>query len=281
MILTNRPIFKMKKLLTLIASFASVLCLAQEKSGAYGTGEVPFVPGERFTMGLMYKWGAVNTEVALASVSLDKDTCEGIPAYHTAFKVKSAPFFDIFFKMREDFHSWFSYEDLRALRFTRDTFEGGYVATNVYQYDWEEGAIHADIKMGDAPRQIIDIPLKGNVQDLPTLIYTLRTMDMDQMTVGTATPLRFAIDDAVFDVKITYRGRQNLKVRKMGRVMSHHFSCQVVSGAMFEGDTELQVWFSADENRLPVAVMARRRVGAVWAWLKTYDGLKYPFSARQ
>ena len=270
----------MKKLLTLIATFASLLCLAQEKSGSYGTGEVPFQPGEQFNMGLMFKWGAVNTEVALASVTLDQENYEGIPSYHTSFKVKSAPFFDIFFKMREDFHSWFGVEDLRPLKFTRDTYEGGYTATNLYLYDWPAGVIHADINFNGQGRQVMEIPLKGNVQDLPTLIYTLRTMDMEGMQVGKAIPLRFAIDDAVFDVKITYKGQQNLKVRKMGRMLTHHFSCQVVSGAMFEGDTELQVWFSADENRLPVAVMAPLRVGAVWAWLKSYEGLKYPFTAR-
>ena len=241
----------------------------------------PFRSGEDLHFSVMYKWGAVNTEVAGAHIQLDSMRFQGTTVYHTDFTVKSAPFFDLFFKMREHFQSWFTPEDLRPLRFSRDTYEGGYTATNLYRYDWPAGVIHADLNFNGNGLQQMDIPLEGCAYDLPALIYSLRTLDMEGMKAGERKPLRFAIDDAVFDIRITCRGVETLKVRRVGKVQVHHFSCSVVSGEMFEGDQELQVWFSADKNKIPVAVMAPLRVGAVWCWIKRYDQLKNPFTALQ
>jgi hypothetical protein len=98
--------------------------------------------------------------------------------------------------------------------------------------------------------------------------------------VGKSYPLSFAIDDAVFNVKLNFKGVETVKVRRLGKIRARHFSCSVVQGAMFEGDQELHFWLSDDENSLPVAVMVPLRIGAVWVYLKSYDHLKNPFSAR-
>ncbi len=271
----------MKRILLILSLLTLSLSVSAQGRGCFGKSRpLPFKAGEKLRFSLMYKWGAVNTEVAWADIKLDSLSYEGKSAYHTQLKVQSAPFFDVFFKMREDFQSWFSTDDLLPLKFTRDTYEGGYVATNLFYYDWPARVIHADINFESRGRQVLDIPLKDCASDLPALIYSLRTLDMASMVRGHATKLSFAIDDSVFDVKLTFKGKEKLRVRKMGKMNTYHFSCSVVSGAMFEGDQEIQIWFSADDNRIPVAIMAPLRVGAVWAWIKSYSGLPYPFSAR-
>ena len=232
--------------------------------------EVPFHDGERLTLDLVYKWG-VNTEVAQAQVRLDSVRYQGKSVYRTSFTVKSAPFFDIFFKMRENFQSWFTPDELKPLKFTRDTFEGNYTATNLYLYDWEQKVIHATLSFAGGAPQTLDIPLHDCVYDLPTMIFYLRAADFSQMQPGTTYPLSFAIDDAVFNIRLTYRGEEMLKVRRKDKMKVRHFSCSVVSGAMFEGNQELQFWLSADEDAIPVAVMAPLRVGSVWCWYKTYE----------
>lgn len=249
-------------------------CLPQKAQNA-------FRGDEKLTLSLQYKWGAVNTDVATAVVQLDSVRFKGTPAYHCAFTVKSAPFFDLFFKMREDFQSWFTIDGLRPLKFSRNTSEGDYTATNLYLYDWQQKVIHADIRCGNNPAQSMDIPLHDCVYDLPTLIFYLRNADFSKMKVGQSYPLSFAIDDAVFDIRLTYKGEELMKARRLGKVKVRHFSCSVVSGAMFEGNQELQFWLSADEDALPVAVMAPLRVGAVWARLKAFENVKHGFTALQ
>ena len=247
-------------------------CLPLGKNRAFNSGE-------KISFSLMYKWGAVNTEVGIADLSIDSTSFNGKPAYHSALHVKSMPFFDVFFKMREHFQGWMAIEDIRPLKFIRDTHEGNYDATNLYYYDWNKMIINADVKFGRRAAQTLQIPLKECVYDIGSILYYARCMDTSKLKVGGKYPLSFAIDDSVFDVMLTYRGKEEVKARKLGKVRCMRFSCTVVSGAMFTGEEEFVLWISDDGNRLPVGFMAPLRVGAVRGWLKDYDNLKYPFSS--
>ena len=256
--------------LLILSLLVSVTVNGQQKGCIPSLQETPFHHGEEIDLGLYYKWGAVNTEVAQATIALDSLLFNGQDAWHVNFRVQSAPFFDVFFKMREDFHSWMTVDGLRPMRFTRNTLEGKYTATNEYVYDWPAQVIHADVNFYNRGVEHYEIPLHDCVYDLPALIFYLRTMDLSRMNPGDRYHLSFAIDEAVFDIVLTYHGPEALKMRKGGYRSALLFSCSVVSGAMFEGDKELKFWISDDGDYVPLAIMAPLRVGAMWAWLKEY-----------
>ena len=247
-----------------------LVCLASGILASAGNKPYPFRGGESASYYLLFKWGLVNTEVGNARFQLDSVQFEGQDAYHISFKGQSAPFFDIFYKIREDFHSWVRTEDLRPISYTRDTYEGGYTATNLFTYDWSAKEIKADVKYGDKERQFLSIPLKEKVYDLPALIYQVRTLDFANMKPGQKTTFRFAIDDDIYSVNITFKGKGQLKARRLGNMETYRVACSLVSGAVFEGNEDLLVWFTADGHCVPVAVKAPLRVGTVWAWLSEY-----------
>ena len=145
--------------LLILSLLISVTVNGQGKGCIPTREEYPFRDGEQITLSLMYKWGAVNTEVGLAYIDLDTLRFNGEPSFHVNFRVKSAPFFDLFFKMRENFHSWLTIADLKPLKFTRDTYEGGYTATNLYNYDWPNNVIHADVNFNGRGDEHYEIPL--------------------------------------------------------------------------------------------------------------------------
>ena len=270
----------MKRGVLILAFFMAALqplagqCLPKGKEEA-------FKPGEKITFALTYKWGAVQTEVASAILAVDSVAYNGAPAYHSVLQVKSVPFFDVFFKMRENFQGWMEPESLRPLKFIRDTHEGNYTATNNYIYDWNGMTIHADVDFDGRGPQTMEIPLKQCVFDIGSILYYARGMDTRKLYIGGKYPLSFAIDDSVFDVLLTYKGKETLKVKKYGgkKIRCMKFTCSVVSGAMFTGDEEFRLWISDDGNRLPVAFMAPLRVGAVWGWLKGTEELKNGFDS--
>ena len=241
--------------------------------------EHPFMEGEEVRYSVMYKWGALNTEVGMAVIGVDSLRFREEQAYHIAGIVKSAPFFDRFYKIREDLQSWVRAEDLRPLRFTRNTYEGGYTATNDFNYNWDKGVIEADINFGNKGEQHLEIPVKEGEYDLISLIFNIRSLPESAFRKGATTLVRFAIDDAVFDVHIRAYGEEVIKVRKMGKMKGLHLACSVVQGALFEGDEDLHLWLSADENRIILAARVPLKVGAVQAWISGYSGLKYPFEA--
>ena len=254
-----------------------ILCLFAGLHAAGAASAYPFRSGESASYALYYKMG-VNTEVGTFQLKLDSVQFAGQKAYHIDFKGQSAPFFDLFFKIREEFHSWVRVSDLRPISFTRDTYEGGYIAKNTYTYDWDAGIIRADITKGKNPRKKISIPLKENLYDLPALLYHLRAQDYTRMKAGKTSRCQMAIDDKVYTVVMVFKGKESLKMHRGGKRMAYHISCSLLKGdevmegaaGVFEGNEDLQFWLAADETLVPVAIKAPLHVGTAWVWLDQY-----------
>lgn len=251
-----------------------LLSLALWAQGLPLCKEEPFQEGERIKMGIIFKWGLVDTEIAQASMRLLTVSHNGEQVYHSILSVKSASFFDVFYKMREYFQSWFTIGGHQPLEARRNTVESDYTSTNHYIYDWDSNVINATICINDGERQVKDLPMKGMSYDIVTLIYHLRNVDWKCATQGKSYKVPFAIDDEVSELLVTYYGPEVLKVRKLGKRNAIRFSCTVVAGQLFEGNQQMQIWFSADDTHIPLAVMVPLKMGTMWAWLKAAEGTK-------
>jgi hypothetical protein len=54
----------------------------------------------------------------------------------------------------------------------------------------------------------------------------------------------------------------------------------VIAGNVFTEDAKMSVWVSDDANKIPVLVESPVSVGSVKMTLKSYNGLKYDFTAK-
>lgn len=264
---------------------------AQENSEYKGTSCVPvrtvseselaFKSGERMDFVLQYRWGAINTDVGTATVRLDSLTFNGEKAFCCSAYGKTTRMFDLFFRVREDFRSWFTRDGLRPLKFTRDTYEGGYEARNTYIYDWSDPDPHidADIYTSKRGQQSMLLPLTPCTFDLPALFFFARNMDIENIEPGKRYPMTFAIDDEVFNVYFILYGRETIKVRGLGTVKTIKFAAKLLEGEVFKGEADMLIWISDDDNRLPVYFEAPLRVGAASGRMTGYEGLKHPFTS--
>ena len=283
----------------LISSILVLLCTclthvrmhAQENLDLRGTACVPvrtvnedslaFRHGEKMDFVIHYQWGAINTDVGTASVSLDSLTYNGHKAFRCSAYGKTTRMFDLFFKVREDFDSWFTREGLRPLKFTRDTYEGGYEAKNMYHYDWKaaEPRIVADVYSSKRGMKSIELPLTPCTFDIPSLFYFARNMDFDVVEPGRKYPMTFAIDDDVYNVYFILHGRETIKVKGLGTVKTIKFAAKLLEGEVFKGEEDMLIWVTDDDNRLPVYFEAPLLVGLASGRLTGYEGLKYPFTS--
>ncbi len=240
-----------------------------------------FQHGEKMEFVLHYKWGAVNADVGTATVELDSLTYNGRKAFHCSVFGKTSKFFDMFFKVKEDFDSWFTCDGLRPLKFTRDTYEGGYEARNTYYYNWNlaEPVISADVYSTKNGPRILDMPLTPCTFDLPALFYFARNMDFDVIEPGKKYPMTFAIDDDICNVYFILYGRETIKVKGLGTVKTIKFAAKLLEGEVFKGEDDMLIWVTDDDNRLPVYFEAPLLVGFAAGRLSEYEGLKYPFDA--
>ena len=270
----------MRYRLVILALLLAFSAGAQERFTCIPFSERPvFGAGENLYLGISFKWGAVNTEVAQATISLRETRLGKETVYHSDLSAKTASFFDVFFKIREHFEGWFQKGTLRPQKCIRDTHEGTYAAYNTYNYDWEERVIHAFVDMTSTGPMNLEIPLKDCLCDVPSLAFFLRQMDLSRMEKGKRYGLNFAIDDMVYHIYLTRVGPETMKLKGIGKVRCQKLLCTVVEGALFEGNQDVQIWLSDDANQLPIAFLAPLRLGAMRGTLKGYENILYDFTA--
>ena len=280
-----------KIMILLSVALTSMSLYAQEDSVSDSTSCVPvrtvsyddmaFGPGEKMSFVMHYRWGVINSDVGTATAQLDTVTFNGIKAFKCSAYGRTTKLYDLFFKVREDFQSWFSCDGLVPLKFTRDTHEGNYEAKNTYVYDWSASDPHivADIYTSSMGQKSMDIPLTKCTFDLPALFYFSRNMDVDNIEVGKKYPMTFAIDDEVFNVYFILQGRETIKVKGFGTVKTIRFAAKLLAGEVFKGEEDMTIWISDDQNRLPVYFEAPLIVGKASGRMTACEGLRYPFTA--
>ena len=72
---------------------------------------------------------------------------------------------------------------------------------------------------------------------------------------------------------------RTVNVKGLGKVKTIKFAAKLVAGEIFTGETDMLIWVSDDDNRVPVCFEAPIRVGAGAGRLKEWSGLKHPFTA--
>ncbi len=277
----------MKKFLTVVSVLLALwtACAAQTPRECYklhslDRKSLAFKAGERLTFQVHYNFGPINSDVAKAYVSLDSTFVNGTPCYHARIFGKTPKFYDMFFRIREDFQSWFSMSSLTPVLFKRDTREGNYYCTNEFWYDWESRVINAGLYSTKKGTRTVQIPLVNCVYDIPSLVYVLRNIDFNKIVDGSVLPLTFAIDDDVYTIKLKRIGVENKKVKGIGTVRAIKFSVGVVAGEVFTSDDgKVDMWFTDDDNRLPLCFETKVRWGAIDGRLATYENLNHPFSS--
>ena len=282
----------LKILSVFVSMFLSVLAAGQTRSWSLG-GCVPvreisdgdslaYQAGEKFSFSIHYEWGAIDSDVGWANIVLDTVRVNGTKSWHCMVYGRTTRLYDLFFPVRENFQSWFSYDGLQPLRFTRDTKEGKYTAKNAYVY--RRGGLDGDHIMADVYTtsrgdRSVNLPLNSCTFDLPALFYYARNMDFDAVTPEVKYPMTFAIDDDIYNVYFILRGRETIKVRGVGTVKTIRFSVKLISGNVFTGEEDLSVWITDDENRIPVLFEAPILVGVASGRITEWSGLKHPFTS--
>ena len=278
-------------MILLCTCMTASLLHAQENTVSKGTSCVPvrttseeelaFRSGERMDFILHYKWGSINTDVGTATVTLDSLTFNGQKAFRCTASGRTKKFFDVFFKVRENFTSWFTREGMRPLKFTHDTYEGGYEARKTYLYNWDaaETYIAADVYTSKMGQKSLQLPLTPCTYDLPALFFFARNMDVENVEPGKRYPMTFAIDEEIYNVYFILHGRETIKVKGLGTVNTIRFAAKLLEGEVFKGEEDMTIWVSDDENRLPVYFEAPLRVGVAAGRMSGYGGLKSPFTS--
>lgn len=238
-----------------------------------------FKSGEILNYNIVYNWGFIWVDAGLVEFKALKEKFGEKDVYHFSGTGTSLKKHDWFFKVRDYYNSWADYNDLKPLRYTRNTTEGKYQVKNNYWFNHYSKKIFTDTWNSKKKQSYDTIPMTDCLFDIMTAVYYARTLDFNNFSLNEKIPISMIVDNEIYNLYGRFLGKETISLHgDKNKINCLKFSMLLVEGTMFKGGEDLLIWVSDDENRVPILVEAKILVGSVKALFNGAVNLKTPVS---
>ncbi|MCC9042307.1 DUF3108 domain-containing protein [Myroides sp. M-43] len=251
----------MKKNLLIYLVF--VLCT----SFVYSQSSVKaFDKGEFLKFRISY--GPVNA--GIATLRLTDTVHNGIPVYHAKGIGYTTGVTKVFFKVYDNYESYFEKNSVVPHRFIRKIDEGGYTKDQEGWFNYK--TMKSTVKDYEKKTEK-EYGITRNVQDIVSAFYYLRKYPgLNDLKIGESIEIDMFFDGEIFKFKLKFLGEEVLKTN-FGKLKTLKFRPYVMAGRVFKEKESLTVWVSSDVNKVPVRIKASLAVGSLKADLSDYKNL--------
>lgn len=115
--------------------------------------------------------------------------------------------------------------------------------------------------------------LPGQVQDLVSGFYYLRTMDLTNLKKGQSILITGFFDKEIYNLKLIYEGTEQIQTT-LGPKDTYIFSPLMPPNKLFRGDYPVKVWVTKDQNKIPVKIKANLFIGSLNMDISSAKGLR-------
>jgi hypothetical protein len=201
--------------------------------------------------------------------------------YYISIDGKTINAFEWFYQVRDHYESVIDKKTLLPLSFSRDIHEGKYEWWDKFYFDQKKHTVQASKGWPDKETKQYSYNLSGCMHDLISIVYNIRNVNFEKLYEGQEIDVKVFIEEE-YPLKVQLREKnKETRIHGLGKQMTHLIRPQVVSGHFFNEDTRMDVYMSADGNSLPLMIESPVSVGQVKAVLKSYKGLRYPFTCHE
>jgi hypothetical protein len=276
----------MKNILTIAALFFAMPFFAQNKWLLFDMSnrEPVFRSGEKITYTLSYTvmgvWMNVGEVEFLTTL---KEDAKKAPFYHIEASGKTFPFFDRVFRVRDYFATKIDAKTLQPFYMERNIDEGGYRLKSEGHYDWTKNVIYTSTQRlnRSQPEKHDTLNLTPCTFDVVSLFYYYRNCDFSKMEEKTTYDVQLVMDDEVYTINYKLHGREEQRVKGVGKFNTLKFSGTVIKGNVFTGKEQIFFWVTDDENHVPVYLEVPIIVGSIRARIKNWEKLKFPLNSKK
>ena len=239
----------------------------------------PFKSGEYGLYGAYYNWHFIWIQSGDVEFRADTLQYKNQKAWHLKAIGKTFKAYDLLYTVRDTFEVFCSYDSFHPIDSRRVLNHGKNNSVHQYSFNYATGRIAMSIQQGNQPLFTSSVPVQENTFDLLATAYNFRKFDFNKLFVGQKVSYRMLIDRKIEDLYFRYLGKENVKTRN-----GKEYRCQKVSVFLLQGDffpqgEYMKIWFTDDQNHLPVQVETKIQVGSVKAVLLEAKSMKYPLSS--
>lgn len=229
--------------------------------------EDAFTTGEWIKLRIHY--GLVNA--GYATLEVKNAIKDNKKVHHVVGKGYTVGMAKFFFKVEDDYQSYFDKQTNKPYQFLRKINEGGYVKNQEGFFDQNNNTVLVKDYKHKTEKTF---SVTENVQDIVSSFYHLRNHpQINKLNIGESITIDMFFDDEITKFKLKYIGKEDIK-SKFGKVSCLVFKPLVQAGRVFKENESVTIWISDDENKIPVRLQASLAVGSLKADLDSFKGLK-------
>ncbi|MGI9527916.1 MAG: DUF3108 domain-containing protein [Weeksellaceae bacterium] len=211
-----------------------------------------------------------------ATLELKETTYNGKPHYHVVGQGSSSGAVRAFYKVDNNYETYFDKNEMRPSKFIRQITESNYSKNKVLTFDHNQKIVTVnDLKN----KRVKFIKYDVAVQDMLSAFYYLRTKSPDDFQTGEFLTVNVFMDDEVYPFKLKVNGREKIKT-KFGWINAIKLTPYVQKGRVFKKSESVTMWVSDDENLIPLSVHAELVVGKLKMDIEDFKNVKYPLDFR-
>lgn len=236
-----------------------------------------FKAGEEVVYKLYYNWGFMWVAAGEATFRVKESGNQ----FHLMVDGRTYKSYDWAFKVRDKIESYVDKTSLLPTRSIRDISEGKYQLYEHVTFDQENNS--AKYVRGKTREKTWkeNHEVSECIHDLLSAMYFARNVNFSAMSKQQPFPVKIFLDREEYPVKVKSNGKvAGKKIKGMGTYNTVELSLSLIAGEVFKEGDEMKIWVSDDANRVPLMIETPIAVGSVMVVLKSYKGLRYPFTAK-
>lgn len=238
-------------------------------SSALRAQQVAFKAGEKLKYEIYY--GFISGGEAVLQV--DSQTYKGKTALHLYLNGKTVGIANALYNVDDIYESFIDPETGWPLFSIRNIHENKYRHYSTQDWDhWsrKDSSIVVSSKTGKI------VVSKGCQDILSSFYYLRRNMLGQEPELDKLYRIDTYFTDEKYPLIVRFKGRETIKT-DIGKVRCLKFMPVVLTGRVFKSKDDMTIWFSDDNNFIPVRVKFEIFVGAVYCDLENYSNLANPF----
>jgi len=196
-------------------------------------------------------------------------------AYKIVAKGMTLPFYDKFYTVRDHYETHIDKETLLPSYFLRDVSEGDYEMYDRIEFDHTTRTAHT-LRRHKGEEKLMEGNYNDCVQDMLSILYYVRSLEMDDYEVGNRIPIHVFHENRTYDLGINYTGYDSRKkIKGKGRVEAFEIRPDLIKNYIISDDHNMSIWVGDDENKIPLEIQAKLTVGQMRAVLSDAKGLRH------
>jgi len=237
-----------------------------------------FKAGEELTYKLYYNWNFIWLSAGEVVFKVEDIGDQ----YKFTARGKTYSSYDWFFKADDYFESIVDKTTLLPVIFKRDIKENKYRYYEKIEFDRNGNQLKSWTGKSESTARLTNHQVQGCMRDVLAMVYAVRVQDFESLKSGSHVPVNLFLDNKNYSLNIKYMGkREEKRIHTMGKQKAYHLSPETIAGTVFKEKDRMNIWASADQNKIPLLIESPVSIGSVKAILIKHKGLKYPFESER